>query len=66
VVNSETIQKIFALSRQLHQYLAAIIGGAQAADETAFDQPIDQFNSAVVLELHALGQDSNRRLELGG
>jgi len=48
---------------ELDEDLPAIIGCPQTGKEAPVDQPIDQLNGAVMLELHSFCQDTNGRLE---
>ena len=52
--------------REFDEHLAPVIGGAQSAEKSPIDQSIDQFDGAVVLELHALGKHADGRTKLVG
>jgi len=64
VVQRECLKKLFAVAGQLDEYLAPVVGAAQAAEQTALDQAIDQFHRAVMLELHPFGQNSDGRFKV--
>jgi hypothetical protein len=66
VIEREFFEERFAVMGELDQDLAAIIGGTQAAEISPVHQPIDQLDRAVVLQLHAFGQNADRRFEAVG
>jgi hypothetical protein len=48
---------------ELDEDLPAIIGCPQTGKEASVDQTIDQFNRAMMLELHSFRQNTNGRFE---
>ena len=66
MVQRECFEKLFAVASQLDEDLAAVVGAAQAAEQAALDQTVDQFHRAVMLELHPFGQNSDGRFKTLG
>ena len=66
VVEGKCFEELFAIMGELDEDLPAIIGCPQAGKKASVDQPIDQLNGAVMLELHAFRQNPNSRLEPAG
>ena len=54
MVQRECLEKLFAVASQLDEHLAAVVGAAQAAEQAALDQAIDQFYRAVMLRISSL------------
>ncbi|HVR17195.1 MAG TPA: hypothetical protein VMS25_12615 [Candidatus Limnocylindrales bacterium] len=63
MVQRKCLEKLFAVASQLDENLPAVVGAAQAAEQAALDQTVDQFHRAVMLELHPFGQNSDGRFK---
>jgi len=66
MVERKCFEKFFSVAGELDEDLSSVIGGAQAGKKTSVDQPIDQLNSAVMLQLHSLRQNTDGRLKAVG
>src|SRR5258706_15830226 len=66
MMERQSFEKFLTSVRQLNQNLTTIIGGAQATEMAAFDQAVDQFDGAVMVQLHALSQNADGRFKIGG
>jgi hypothetical protein len=66
VVERKCFEKFFAVAGELDEDSSAVIGSAQAGKETSVDKPIDQLDSAVMLQLHSLRQNTDGRLKAVG
>jgi len=58
----EERQKVLPPRRELHQHEPAVVLGSNPPDEAAGLHAIHEFHGAVVLDLQALRQDTDRRL----
>jgi hypothetical protein len=61
-VRGEFAQNLLPARRELYENLAAVFGAAAAGDEAFAGQTVEQFDSAVVLNLQALSQVADARL----
>jgi len=61
MMRSETGQTFLACARQSDQHASAVVGGAEANQKTAFHQPVDQLDRAVMAELQPLGEGADSR-----
>src|SRR5437870_7383139 len=59
----ELLGKSLSFTRLFSQNLPAVIGGAQPAEKSPFHEPVGELHGAVMLELHSLRQDADRRFE---
>ena len=59
MVQRQLLKKRFTFMGELHQNIPAVIGGSQSAYETLFDEPVDEPDGAVMLQLHSFGQRAN-------
>src|SRR5258706_15819147 len=66
VMPRQPAERLLAVVGQFDQNLALVVGGAQPDQEAAFDEAIDQADDTMMLQLHALSENSNRRLHSFG
>jgi hypothetical protein len=59
MVQGKTLQEPFAVTGELDQNLAPIIGCAQTAKQTSVDEAVDELDGAVMLQLHSFGQHTD-------
>ena len=60
-MNNKVTQHLVALGGQLNEDLATVFTAALSRDESPFGHAVHQLHGAVVLDLHALGEFSDRR-----
>src|SRR5689334_7787670 len=66
VMARQPVERLLAVAGQFDQNLALVIGCAEPDQEAALDEAIDQADDTMMLQLHTLSEDPNRRLHAFG
>jgi hypothetical protein len=65
VMQRQLAEDSFSFCSECKQHFAAVVLGARTMDESSGFQAVHQFNSAVVADLHPVGQFANTRPHSG-